>query len=262
MRELKWTELTPYSDRPVDLRHIAWDFKSAQSTAGAAPKAKYNGKYYKLSSFNRDAGFYGDEAVTECVVSDILDTMGVAHIPYRLVRAQVVYAGEEYTTPVCISEDFNPNNQQVVSIERYLGSHCPGLKPLDACIQLGWSEYVYTLFLVDFLILNRDRHGVNIEIINGTPIPLFDHGASLIALQDYKVWNHWSGDMVNNYLGSYSLKENLNRIALDHWPMVQEPCVAAVDKYTNFWSQGKIDFVKRMVSERWDYAEQRRVGML
>lgn len=261
-RSIRNAGTTPYSSEPVDLRCISWDFKTERSTAGAAPKAKWGGKYYKLSSYNCDAGFYGDEAITECVVSDILDTLGVDHIKYSLVMGDIVYRGIEYTTPVCISDDFNPQSRPVVSIERYLEACCPRMKPLEACLQLGWANYVYTTFLVDFLIANRDRHGANLEVMEGTPIPLFDHGAALTVLQDYKVWNHWSCDRVNNYIGSYSLKENLYRIPLDSWPAVSEPDVKVVSRYSNFWFEDKIAFVQRMLTERWAYIEQRRVGII
>lgn len=248
----------PYSAEPVNFRHLSWDFKTEHSTAGAAPKAKYDGKYYKLSSYNRDTGFYGDEAITECVVSDILDSMGVDHIKYNLTMGNVVYMGNEYITPVCISEDFNSEAKPTVSIERYLETHCPGMKPFEACLHLGWSKYVYTMFIVDFLVINRDRHGANIEILNGHPTAMFDHGASLITLQDYKVWNHWSSDKVNNYIGSYSLTENLHRISVDEWPEVRAPSVEIIERYSNFWPADKITFVQKMLVERWKYIEQMR----
>lgn len=252
---------SPYSAEAVDLRHLAWNFKTEHSTAGAAPKAKYGNFYYKLSSYNRDAGFYGDEAITECVVSDVLDTMNVSHVSYSLVMGDVLYRGVEYRTPVCISESFNPWDVPTVSIERYLESHCLDMKPLEACIRLGWARYVHTMFLVDFLIINRDRHGANIEVLGGNPVPLFDHGAALTALQDHRVWNHWSGDRVNNYVGSYSLKENLHRIPQGEWPEVGAPDLRVVERFSNFWPEDKITFVKQMLSERWEYIEQRKAGI-
>ena len=50
----------------------------------------------------------------------------------------------------------------------------------------GWTKYFYEMLLVDFLILNRDRHGANIEVLRNKRTgqsrlaPLFDHGLSLI----------------------------------------------------------------------------------
>lgn len=252
---------TSYSATPVDLRHISWDFKSEHSTDGVAPKAFYDGKFYKLSAYNRDCGFYGDEAVTECVVSDVLDTMSVEHLKYSLLMGLITYDGREYITPVCVSLDFNPSGRPIISLERYLRSHYPNMGHLDACIRLGFSEYIYTMFAVDFLIINRDRHGANIELMDGRPLPLFDHGASLVALNDIGRWDHWSADKVNNYIGSYSLRQNLESIPRDSWPKIEAPAVSVVDRVSGFWSRDKISFVKRMLLERWGVIEHRRDGV-
>lgn len=248
----------PYSSAPIDLRKINWDFKSNHSTDGVVPKAYYQGSYYKLSSFSPSNGFYGNEAVTECVVSDILDSMGIEHIRYRLVMGNITYDGSSYTTPVCISSDFNPNRAPTISLERYLRSHAVGKKPLEACISLGFESYIYTMFLVDFLVLNRDRHGANIELLDGKLVPLFDHGLALMLLQDVKCWNHWAGDKVNNFVGSISLRENLYSIPANKWPKVMAPDVKVVSRFSEFWEEEKILCAQKMVRERWEAIEKRR----
>lgn len=57
--------------------------------------------------------------------------------------------------------------------------------PLDFFVRMGWAAYVYQMLAVDYLICNRDRHGVNIEILideegQARPTPLFDQGLSLL----------------------------------------------------------------------------------
>ena len=48
-------------------------------------------------------------------------------------------------------------------------------------------ECVNEMFVIDYLVLNRDRHGANIEILRDLktktvrPAPLFDHGLSLVC---------------------------------------------------------------------------------
>lgn len=249
---------TPYSAEPVDLQKVTWDFKSSRSTDGVVPKAYYQGAYYKLSSFNSYDGFYGNEAVTECVVSDILDTMGVPHVKYRLVMGDILYEDKHYQAPVCTSQDFNPKKRPVVSLERYLRSHVSGKSPLEACIELGFEDYVYTMFLVDFLILNRDRHGSNIELVDGKLVPLFDHGLALMALQNIHKWNHWSGDIVNNFVGSTSLRKNLFMIPADAWPSVREPDVSVISRFSNFWERDRIALAQKMLRERWAVIAARR----
>lgn len=251
----------PHSAALVDLREITWDFKSDNSTDGVVPKAYYQGAYYKLSSFNPHDGFYGPEAVTECVVSDVLDTMRIPHDKYKLVMGKVIYDGRQYQTPVCISQDFNPKKKPVVSLGRYLRSHAVGKPPFEACLELGFDDYIYTMFLVDFLILNRDRHSSNIELVDEVPVPLFDHGLALTALQDVDTWNHWSSDRVNNFVGSTSLKENLHVIPHDCWPVVHKPDVDVVSRFSNFWEENKIMAVKKMLRERWEFIESLREGL-
>ena len=41
----------------------------------------------------------------------------------------------------------------------------PGTSHYDFCVKNGWQEYIDTMLAVDFLILNRDRHGANIEVL-------------------------------------------------------------------------------------------------
>ena len=35
----------------------------------------------------------------------------------------------------------------------------------DFCVREGWKKYIDSMIAVDFLILNRDRHGANIEVL-------------------------------------------------------------------------------------------------
>lgn len=114
------------------------------------------------------------------------------------------------------------------------------------------------MFLVDFVVLNRDRHGSNIEIIDGAPVPLFDHGLSLMALQDPAVWNHWSGDIVNNFIGTPSLKGDLKLIPIENWPNARKPDISVLDRFSDFWDSCTIDVAKKMAGERWEFAENLR----
>ena len=59
-----------------------------------------------------------------------------------------------------------------------------GESPLEFCVRQGWGESIYQMLVVDYLILNRDRHGANIEVLRDTKrktlrlAPIFDHGLS------------------------------------------------------------------------------------
>jgi hypothetical protein len=84
------------------------------------------------------------------------------------------------------------------------------------------------MLVVDFLILNRDRHGANIEVLRNSRkktvrlAPLFDHGLSLLfhctsdtAIDQYNVMED---KPTNNYFGSRSTWDNLKLIPADQMP--------------------------------------------
>ena len=62
----------------------------------------------------------------------------------------------------------------------------PDESVLAFCTRMGWENYIYQMLIVDYLILNRDRHGANIEVLRNSRkktvrlAPLFAHGLSLL----------------------------------------------------------------------------------
>jgi hypothetical protein len=82
------------------------------------------------------------------------------------------------------------------------------------------------MLIVDYLILNRDRHGANIEVLRNNRkktirlAPLFDHGLSLMfnclndsAIEKYDIMED---KLTNNYIGSRSTWENLKLIPVNY----------------------------------------------
>ena len=78
------------------------------------------------------------------------------------------------------------------------------------------------MIAIDYLILNRDRHGANIEILRNTRAhtlriaPLFDHGLSLlyscISDGDVAKFDILEDKRCQNFIGGYSCYENLDLI--------------------------------------------------
>lgn len=87
------------------------------------------------------------------------------------------------------------------------------------------------MLAVDFLILNRDRHGANIEVLRNSKkktvrlAPLFDHGLSLIFnCQDtsaVRAVQVLEDKPVQCFVGSRSSWENLKLIPIDQIPTLQ-----------------------------------------
>ena len=78
------------------------------------------------------------------------------------------------------------------------------------------------MLAIDYIILNRDRHGANIELLRDSRAhtirlaPLFDHGLSLMyschSDEAIKKFDIHSDLPCNNFIGGKSCLENLNLI--------------------------------------------------
>ncbi len=179
-----------------DLRYLSWArIKGSSGTAGSFLKAysTLNGKklYYKLSSFNDMEGIIGHECVNEIIADRLLSILGIDHLHYQLQHANIIVHEKAYETYLCVSEDFKQKGESKTALETYYElMHPEGVNMLDFCIASGWKNYVREMLAVDFLILNRDRHGANIEVLSNprektvVPAPLYDHGLSMILLDD------------------------------------------------------------------------------
>ena len=86
----------------------------------------------------------------------------------------------------------------------------------------GWKKYIDTMLVIDYLILNRDRHGANIEILrNGRKrtiriAPLFDHGLSFLCScyndKEIESFDITADKPCQNFIGGRSTYENLKLI--------------------------------------------------
>lgn len=125
------------------------------------------------------------------------------------------------------------------------------------------------MLVVDFLILNRDRHGANIEVLRNKKkktirlAPLFDHGLSLLCRcsieEETDKFDVMNDLPVQSYVASRSTKENLERIPADNMPEINK--LGATDKsYLMEGLDGIIstqlqDKIWDMIWKRWCYYE-------
>lgn len=101
---------------------------------------------------------------------------------------------------------------------------------MQFCIRNGWQDYIYAMLVVDYLILNRDRHGANIEALRNRRkrtirlAPLFDHGLSLVfraeTEEQLAAEDVMQDKRVQCYVGSQSTWENLRLIPADQRPLL------------------------------------------
>ena len=254
-----------------DMTYLSWSkIRNSSGTAGSFLKAYsvLGGKkiYYKLSNFDKVNGVIGHECVNEIIVDRLLDILGISHLHYELIHADVLIDGKIHEVFLCASEDFKQRGESKLALDTYWeAEHAENESILDFCIRNGWEEYIYQMLVVDFLILNRDRHGANIEVLRNSRkktihlAPLFDHGRSLLfncmddaAAEKYDVL---ADKRVNNYIGSGSTWENLKLIPKDKLPKLN--VLKETDKAVlmhgldGIISQALQDKIWEMIWKRW-----------
>ena len=179
--------------------------------------------FYKLSDYDRNYGIVGHESVNEIIADRLLTVLDISHVPYQLIYADVLVDGKGLRTWLCASRDFRQRGERKITLEDYYTlNRLPEESPLDFCIRCGWSESIYQMLLLDYLILNRDRHGANIEVlVNRAPgtvrlAPLYDHGVSLFCRcqsEDQLDGEDVMADKpVQCFVGTRSARENLDLI--------------------------------------------------
>lgn len=175
-----------------DMTYLMWSkVRNSSGTAGSFLKSYSDlGEkklYYKLSNFDSQKGIVGHESVNEIIVDRLLTKLGVEHLNYRLIYVDIIVNEKKYETWICESEDFKKSGDSKIALDEYYElEHMDGETPMDFCCRMGWQEYIYEMLVVDYLIMNRDRHGANIEVLKNNfdktirLAPLFDHGLSLL----------------------------------------------------------------------------------
>ena len=224
-----------------DLTYLNWaKTRGSSGTAGSFLKAysELNGikTYYKLSNYDALKGVVGHESVNEIIVDRLLTRLGIEHLHYQLIHADILVDGWTVETWLCASEDFKHRGESKMALDQYYNTErLPEESPLAFCIRQGWVNYIWEMLLVDYLILNRDRHGANIEILRNSrsktyrPAPLFDHGLSLVCRCEdeaaLRAFDVMEDRRVQCFVGSQSTLENLKLIpkgALSHIHPLQE----------------------------------------
>ena len=220
-----------------DLTYLTWDkTRHSSGTAGSYLKSyemENNKKlYYKLSCYDSLRGITGHECVNEIIVDRLLSIMGLRHLNYQLLNARIVIDDKEYETYLCVSEDYKNAGDSKTALDDYYDMEKnEGESILDFCERMGWIDYIYEMLVVDFLIINRDRHGANIEVIRNKYTgdiglaPLFDHGLSLVyscgTEKEIEEFDPMKDIPVQCYVGSKSAYDNLNIIPKSKLPKLR-----------------------------------------
>jgi hypothetical protein len=209
----------------VDLSNLNWSpTHNGGISYGCYYKATQivNGKkyYYKCSNLYAGQGVFGDESVYEVICSRLFRKLGINCIKCTLLLAKVKINDKIYTTYVCKSENYFIGYESRSTFENMHSLYgCTVNQLIDI---LGIQEEVKKMLIADFITIQRDRHGANIELLrrNGKVevAPLFDNGNSLLSpypslmqtdISNFDILHDYP---VNNYIGTRSLYQNLSLI--------------------------------------------------
>lgn len=254
----------------LDLSFLEWSkIRESSGTAGSFLKSYIKTKdkkvYFKLSDYNQTDGIIGHECINEIIVDRLLTILGINHLNYYLLYSEIDIDRRTYHTHLCASLDFKEKNEIKVTLETFYDlNKLENESILDFCIRKGWKNEIYQMILVDYLIINRDRHGANIEVLinpnkNKTRLaPLFDHGLSLISRtlkeEDIDKFEPLKDIVTNSFIGSRSLFENLKYVINDELPEVNKLSINDKDKI--FYGLDYIISEKR-INKIWEILWQR-----
>jgi len=208
-----------------DLRYLKWSHvRNSSGTAGTFLKSQsvVSGEkiYYKLSNFDSEKGVIGHECVNEIIVDRLLTIFGVEHLEYQLIHADIEVEGKVYDTWLCASKDFKKIGESKAALDNYYQINRKADESrYDFCVNNGWKTYIDTMLVVDYLILNRDRHGANVEVLRDARrrtiriAPLFDHGLSFLCScyneKEIENFDILEDKPCKNFIGSRSTYDNL-----------------------------------------------------
>ena len=261
-----------------DLTFLKWShIRSSSGTAGSFLKSESTlagvKTYYKLSNYYSEKGIVGHECINEIIVDRLLTILGVEHLSYELIHADIEVEGKKYTTYLCASHNFKKSGESKVAIDDYFRVNGEkGESHYDFCVRQGWKEYVDIMIALDYIILNRDRHGANLEVLRNSRAhtlriaPLFDHGLSLlyscITDGDAASFDIMADKPCNNFIGGHSCCENLQLIKDSKYKFPNN--LKETDKEIIFsglegvLSQTFIDKIWTMIFERYKVYENLR----
>lgn len=254
-----------------DMTYLSWSHvRGSSGTAGSFLKSweeTPEGKiYYKLSNFDPYHGVVGHECINEIIVDRLLSLLGIPHLNYQLIHARILVDSQPLETWLCASRDYKQRGESKIALDSYYqAERLPKESPLDFCIRLGWEEQIYQMLVVDYLILNRDRHGANMEVLINRArktvrlAPLFDHGVSLLSrcADDAAMLREdlLEDKPVQCFVGSRSTRENLNLIPAGKHPRLhplqetdREKLLAGLEQALG---QKWLDRIWEMIWKRW-----------
>ncbi len=100
------------------------------------------------------------------MAQNIADALKIPHLEYDLIYAEVKIDRKNYRTWLTRSIDFKKPGEHKLAFETYYEiNKNPDEDVWEFIVRSRLEQYFYQIFLLDYLICNRDRHGANTEIL-------------------------------------------------------------------------------------------------
>ena len=131
-----------------DLTYLSWSvYRNSSGTAGSFLKSysELGGRkvYYKLSNFDKVQGVIGHECVNELIVDRLLTILGIPHLSYQLIHADIIVDGEIRDVYLCASDDFKEKGESKIALDVYKEREgYEAEAALDFCVRKGWEDYI------------------------------------------------------------------------------------------------------------------------
>lgn len=164
------------------------------SSGGKLLKWKAGNKFIKTSTLDTTSILprFMYESYAEVIAYHIAQWIGIRSTKYSLCKL-VIDDGIE--TIACESIDFNKNGEQYISIGKLMMEQVIPVFSIDSYKKVmelieeaipGFKHYTEKMIILDYIILNDDRHFGNFGIIrdalgNYRKAPIFDNGNSLFC---------------------------------------------------------------------------------
>lgn len=262
--------------RLSDYRYLKWSHRrNSSGTVGTFLKAyeeRYGKKiYYKMSDFDYERGVIGHECINEIIADRLFYLLGIDHLNYRLLHAKVEVDGKEFETWISASDDFKrPGESKIALDDFYDLFKRENETRMQFMKRMGWEGLSYLMYVADFLIINRDRHGANIEVLKDGEsyrmAPLFDHGLSFLfsckSDEEAERFDPMRDVPVQGFTGSRSLFENVKSIPVEKLPRLrrleEDDRSIIFENLDKILSPSFLDKIWEIIMKRWQYYENLR----
>ena len=123
-----------------DLTRLSWSVNRNSLGIGGSFLKAYSElggtkTYYKPSNFDKTRGIIGHECVNELIVDRLLTILGIPHLPYQLIHADVSVDGRTHEVYLCASEDFKAKSESKTALDAYKELEAtPDESALDFCM--------------------------------------------------------------------------------------------------------------------------------